>query len=1159
MLKISALGLLFATASSFALQFYGNESEIRWKTANSDHFTYHYPAEFSAHAERTAAVAEAVYDSITNRYPNKLPRKVHLSLRNSLYSNGYAVSSETSMNLWLTNWDFKIRSSHGWLSDVVTHEFSHLVSIEDGAKVNPALYGLQVSYTDYYNERSRTDLITLVPFSIQPLWLAEGTAQFESERMGFDAWDSHRDMLLRTAVLADSLIPLTYMHAFAQNSLKSELGPYTQGFALVRYIAETYGEDAVPKIWTALAKPYRVTLDAALTETLGIGEDSLYSAWKNHLKQKYESLRDSLGELNEGTKITANSYYQDYLVVANNSLYGISNFGGAWFDGGVFKMETNVDSLMNESIEENNEEISIQNTVDITKYAKSGFKMKKPWVDKGISIQDINGKGPVLAYVSYQNRNRKGRAAFDIFITDTTGKSQEITHLADAVYPEIHPDGKEIIFVRRIENTTRFALAKAPITDSEKAEEYQDIWTPAEEYPYYNIYTPKVSPNGKKIVFSYFDDVTRGIAIIDADGKNFKKLSEEGVDSRDPAFIDDNTIVYASDKNGIFNLYRKKLDNSQPDIPLTNVLGGAFTPVVNDDSLFYTGYDADGFSLYTIKLPVEKTDSTIYLKDVRPIAFTKVPYANQGKTVSVFEDLFLINCTKQMGSKSSSANLFYNSTLKLLVNGPYENSFKTTLRDSTFKIEQTIPQLYGKRSINTHEQPQILNDVSFAGSEKDYKPIPIIPLIFPMLSFEESAPAFSVKDNGEMLAKIGTALVLSDPLKINTIQVGFLFEITNGFDYISSGGLNPDKHYDFFALWENKSTPITFDLGYTYSNLTSKDTVHYENRQDYCDESVKDCFGESNYAVALQTIMGAAGYSVFKQGDTLATTLAYDWADFNLYEDNFEWTYHKRIMAGLMLGYYGSIEEGNNIQGNGNGIGFGYTYSNAKLFRSGTFAETFVVNENGTITPQYRNFELHEFAFSAFSALANPIHNGARLAFGASVTGILNWQSKNSDTLDSYYNHPLLLEGYPYLITSENYNRSGTKTAIAQAHYLFPILSGFRHSFWIFETEDIYLDLFTQIGAAWNSKWISTDKFKKRSFWDRSVGLELRFANNIFHSTPLNISLNIAKAIDRIGENENGKLGTKPNPIDLPLLPKKVSPTRIHLTIGTDFNNIWQR
>lgn len=1154
-LKKSALGLLFIASTAFALQFYGNESEIKWKTADSEHFIYHYPAEFTGHAERAAAAAEAVYDSVTSRYPNKLPRKVHLSLRNALYSNGYAVPSETSMNLWLTNWDFKTRSSHGWLNDVVTHEFSHLVSIEDGAKVNPALFGLQLSYMDYYNERSRTDLVALIPFNLQPLWLAEGTAQFESERMGFDAWDSHRDMLLRTAVLADSLVPLPYMHAFAESSLKSELGPYTQGFSLVRYIAETYGEDAIPKIWTALAKPYRATLDAAFKDVIGIGEDSLYNAWKEHLKTKYEALQDSLGEIKAGTKLTANSYYQDFPVVAGDYVYGVSNFGGAWFDGSIFKMPTNVDSLMKDSTEEEGIKISVENTIDITEHSKSGFKMKKSWVDKGVSVRDVKEQGPMLAYVSYQNRNRHGRAAFDIFVVDTAGNSKEVTHLADAVYPEINYEGTEVIFARRESGKTRFILSKAPITKSGKAEDFQDIWVPPEEYIYYNIYSPKLSPDGKRIVFSYFDDKTRGIAVVDYDGKNFQKLSEDSVDSRDPAWIDNKTIVYSSDRNGIYNLYKKSLDNSIKETPLTNVVGGAFTPTASNGIVFYTGYDADGFSLYKLELPQTKTDSTVYLQDVRWIISAKAPFV--ASRTSVFEDLFFTNAREGRVAKDSSTleKLLGKNAGALLQPSLFP---QVTLRDSTFKLEQTIPQLYGKRITNDREQPQILNDVSFAGSERNYKPIPVIPMIIPIVSFEERAPTFSVNKDGETLAKIGSSLILADLLKINTIQLGLLFEVTNGFDYISDGGINPDKHYDFFALWENRSTPVTFNVGYSYSNLTSEDTVHYEDPRSFCEDNLDDCYGVSNYAVAMQTIMGNAGYSVFKQGDTLNATIAYDWADFNLYEDNFEWTYHKRLMAGLMLGYYTGLGEGNNIGGSGSGAGIAYSYSNAELYRSGTFAETFVVSSSGKITPVYRDFKLHEIALNAFTTLGNPIHDGARFAFGASVTGILDWQSKKSDTLDTYYYHPLLLEGYPYLITTEDFNRSGTKTAIAQVHYIFPILKDFRHGLWIFETKDLYMDLFAQVGAAWDLKWINTDKFKTRDFWDRSVGLEIRLANNLFHSTPFNISLNIAKGLDRVGENKDGSGGHKMNPIDIPLLPKKVSPTRIHLTIGTAFNNMWQ-
>ena len=128
------------------------------------------------------------------------------------------------------------------------------------------------------------------------------------------------------------------MHDFSDNSLEAELGPYTQGFSLVRYIAKKYGEDAIPKIWKELSKPYRVTLSGALEKVLGVSEDDLYEAWKKEITEHYQAQKDSLGPLVEGTKMTENAFWQDFPVVAGENLYGVSNFGGAWFDGAVFKM-----------------------------------------------------------------------------------------------------------------------------------------------------------------------------------------------------------------------------------------------------------------------------------------------------------------------------------------------------------------------------------------------------------------------------------------------------------------------------------------------------------------------------------------------------------------------------------------------------------------------------------------------------------------------------------------------------------------------------------------------------------------------------------------------------------------------------------------------------
>ena len=120
---------------------------------------------------------------------------------------------------------------------------------------------------------------------------------------------------------------------------------------------------------------------------------------------------------------------------------------------------------------------------------------------------------------------------------------------------------------------------------------------------------------------------------------------------------------------------------------------------------------------------------------------------------------------------------------------------------------------------------------------------------------------------------------------------------------------------------------------------------------------------------------------------------------------------------------------------------------------------------------------------------------------------------------------------------------TGTKTAMAEVHYLFPIYGDWRKSFWIFSTRDFYFDVFAQTGAAWNTKWFDADKLKDHDFWDRSVGFSLRMSNKLFYSIPLDISLTLARGLSRIGEAEDLTGGRKLTPIDLPLLPNSVAPT----------------
>jgi len=957
MIFLRTLFLISFTSTLALAAFYGNQSAIKWKSAETEHFLAHYPVEHRERAATAISFAENVYDTITTRYKIKLPSKVNLVFNNGLFSNGEANPVYNMMQIWLTNWDFKIRGSHSWISDVVTHEFSHLASIQNASKTPlPWIQGLQISKSDFLNERKQLAVGAYIPFTIMPLWFAEGTAQFESYRMGFDRWDTHRDMLLRTAFLENKVLPLEFMEYFSEQSLESELGPYTQGFDLVRYIAETYGEDAIPELWKDMGKLSNWTLSGALNERFKITEKELYKSWKENRKEHYEKIRNSIGEVKAGKKISDSSFYNEFISVANGNLYGLSNFEDDFFDGEIFELK------------------------DSTPKVFEKFKLKKPYLSQGMNVKQTD-KGLLLAYVTYQNRDKKGKPYFDIAIADTNGKSHLATKFADAVYPDISPDGKQIVFARREADGTRFYLS---IANTDSLSDYKDIVTP--QGTEFNIYNPKFSPDGKKIAFSYFDGIKRKIGIANFDAANW--------DGRDPSWsADGKSIYYSSDETGIFNLYRKNLETGETK-KITNVLGGAFSPIETKDSLFYIGYDRDGFSIYKIEIKELKT----------------------------------------------------------------ENSSRLSTLGSQLNQES--------------------NEISFANSERPYSPIPRMPILVPLFTFEDRSPDFGAVNTGIMVPKIGLAFGLNDPLDKNFFQATVLQQI---------GKFGEDSQSDLLASLENRSFPITLNLAFARSNTVSKDTVRYEDPRSH-----EDSLAISEYASELYNALFSATYSLFKKGDSLTLFTAYDWEAFNLYQDLFRWDYHKRWQGGLIASLT-ILDSLLNLQGL-------YSFSKSDLFRPGTFAESFSVSESGAIIPHYRHFNLHEWAGFAKIKIS-------KLSLSLFGDGILNWRSRDSDTLDNFYLHPLVMDGYPILQSSESYFRQGTRTLLAEAGYAFSIYSDFRKRFGIFTTRNFDVTPYVQTGRVWS------ENVEGRK-WLRSFGINWRMENNLFYSVPFNFNFGVARGLD---------------------------------------------
>ncbi len=641
--SIRALWLLIALflipIPSRAFTLNRNEAHIDWRTAETEHFRFHYAAQLEPVAGYIAALAEGVAEEKMKRYQIRLPNKVEFLIREDIFSNGWANSLQNTMTVWISDWDFPIRSTHNWLKDVVTHEFSHLVSIQSSSKLPSPIQGLVIGYQDYYNEDVQASAATIIPFTSQPNWFAEGVAQYESELSGYDAWDSHRDMLLRTAALQNKLLSYDRMGTFAGTSIEYELGPYTQGFAFVRWLSARYGDPAIIRLWAENSRIQRQTLSGSMERVLGKDAQKNWEDWKNAVTSQYADQVKALGPLREGKKLTSEGYYNYYprWDHKGENIFFVSNRGRDDFKGSLY----------------------LYKLADTAKKEEDRLKLVAPLR----SPFDVALNDSTILYHSAKNEDKDGMRKLDIYQVNARRKApffefgddptgRRYTKDLNAVMPAFDKENKRVVFVRN--HLTNFQLCIAPVPDAPKArgkdradvdsDEVKVIFPPDSALQGkfgFQIYSPRFSPDGKAIVFSFYDGVSRDIGIVNADGSGFHALLQRPYDERDPEWSPDgNALYFAADSNAIYNIYRCPIAREggayaagAPEA-MTQVKGGAFAPAIDPSGthLAYINYDTSGFSLFLLPDLKPAGSPPTALRNLHPADEKVEPIEFEGKS-----------------------------------------------------------------------------------------------------------------------------------------------------------------------------------------------------------------------------------------------------------------------------------------------------------------------------------------------------------------------------------------------------------------------------------------------------------------------------------------------------------------------------------------------
>ncbi len=606
----------------------------KWMQKTTNFFEIYYNQKNHLIAEYVSEISNEIMKKLLIRYPAYNKQKIQLLLYEDLFSNGFANPYQNRVAIWISKWENPLRGEHQWIEDVLTHELSHVLSIRKAKVISPSILGLNLVYQDYFNERNLFQFQLLLPLGLQPNWFNEGVAQYESSRLGYDSWDTHRDMLLRVATLHDSLLSYQHMGVFTGKAINYELGPYTQGFSFVLYLSSTYGDDFIKNLWKNRQAFTFFTLSSILKSKTGKSPHLLWVDWKNSLEKKYQKVQKTIGKLVEGSKVTNRNFYNMHPKwdLTSNTVFFISNY-----------QNKSSKSLHKVNLKD-----------------KDNFKIKS--IDSKVKEKfSINFSTNILIYPTRNKKLTLKKAKIDSSFK--LKQHQSISNFSNIVQPDIHPTKNHLIFIR--EHQTRFSLYQAKF-DSLGLLDTHSIEllfpTSLDSTPIgFKINSPQYSPNGKSVLFSYFNGGWQKIALLNLKTKKIKiVLSKDSSNFIDPEWVNNYDFIFSSDyKNGIYNLYLYQNNRIKP---LTNVIGGAFQPAYKKETqqIAYIGYDLDGFSLYLLDSLKPLKDNTVFKQTILT-NFEK----NTSTQAILGDDFFSFNQSKPYSSIQSIGRPIFQPILSI--------------------------------------------------------------------------------------------------------------------------------------------------------------------------------------------------------------------------------------------------------------------------------------------------------------------------------------------------------------------------------------------------------------------------------------------------------------------------------------------------------------
>ncbi|MCL4550913.1 MAG: peptidase MA family metallohydrolase [Bacteroidetes bacterium] len=559
-----------------------NYKDLDWYYIQTKHFDIYFAKGGEKIAEFAASAAEDAVRQIQKDVNYQLNNRVTIIVYNShndfsetnvtdeYFTRGTGGFTEPFKNRVV----FPFEGSYKKFQHVIAHELVHAVMRDM-----------------YYGGTIQNIIAKGITLQL-PTWFWEGSAEFISQ-----GWETNTDMFIRNAITSETLPDINQLNGYLA---------YRGGQSLFKYIADTYGRQKVGELMNKIQN--LGGLEPALKASIGIGLEDLNERWKKSLKKEYwpdVATRQDPDEFSK--RLTDNKkdhgfYNTSPSISPQGDKIAFISDRDIYLD--VYIMDAQDGKILKKVVESgktnNFEELTVLNpsiawspdNIRIALSSKSGgYDVISIINTETGNSEELPFRMPGIESVSWSRDGNKiafaghNSSQSDIYVYDFTTK--KVTNITDDIFsdsdPVWTPDGKKIIF-----SSDREAIV-SPLKDPNDFSMYKH------NYKQLDLY------------------------LIDVDTKKIDRITDWQLSDEKYAAVsqDGKEILFVSDKNGINNIYRKKIYVDDKDsvktilaqkaIPITNSISdlGQISTSYDGKKLTFTALYNLGYNVFMINNPFD--------------------------------------------------------------------------------------------------------------------------------------------------------------------------------------------------------------------------------------------------------------------------------------------------------------------------------------------------------------------------------------------------------------------------------------------------------------------------------------------------------------------------------------------------------------------------